>query len=41
MELPLKRAIDERFVRNDGTCIVYVVYQYTYIKRTQIKNCLR
>lgn len=38
MELPLKRLIDERFIRKDGTCIVFIQYQYTSIKRTLLNT---
>jgi hypothetical protein len=39
MELPLKRLIDERFIRKkSGTCIVYIQYQYTTLKRTLLST---
>ena len=38
MELPLKCLIEERFVRKNGTCIVYIQYQYTSYKRTLLNT---
>jgi integrase len=39
MELPLKRLIDECFIRKkSGTCIVYIQYQYTTLKRTLLST---
>jgi len=38
MELPLKRLIDERFIRKNGTCIVFIQYQHTSLKRTLLNT---
>jgi hypothetical protein len=39
MELSLKRLIDERFIRKkSGTCVVYIQYQYTTVKRTLLSS---
>lgn len=38
MELPLKRLIDERFIRKDGTCIVFIQYKYSARKTTLLNT---
>ena len=38
MSLPLKRIIDERFIRKDGTCIIYIQYCYSSTNRTLLST---
>jgi len=34
METYIKRVIDERFIRKDGTCVIFIKYQYSTDKKT-------
>ena len=33
METSIKRMVDDRFVRKDGTCLVYIQYRYAPVKK--------